>query len=107
LCGRLVASGYCDVCQAKGRGKDLRPSASKRLYDGRWRKASKAYLLEHPLCVDPYGVHGEVLVAATDVDHIEPHRGDPVKFGDRNNWQGLCHSCHSRKTATEDGGFGR
>jgi 5-methylcytosine-specific restriction protein A len=29
-----------------------------------------------------------------------------VLFWDRSNWQGLCHPCHSAKTATEDGGFG-
>lgn len=23
-----------------------------------------------------------------------------------NNWMGLCKPCHSKKTATEDGGFG-
>ena len=40
-------------------------------------------------------------VWATDVDHIEPHRGDWSKFTDRNNLQSLCHACHSRKTAEE------
>ncbi len=43
---------------------------------------------------------------ATDVDHIQPHRGDWDLFIDRANHQALCHSCHSRKTAQEDGGFG-
>ncbi|MFA5379199.1 MAG: HNH endonuclease signature motif containing protein, partial [Dehalococcoidia bacterium] len=44
---------------------------------------------------------------ATDVDHIEPHCGDYDKFWDESNLSALCHSCHSRKTAREDGGFGR
>lgn len=44
--------------------------------------------------------------AATDLDHINPHKGDMVLFWDKDNWQGLCHSHHSQKTATEDGGFG-
>lgn len=43
---------------------------------------------------------------ATDLDHIEPHRGDMTLFWDHDNWQSLCHSCHSAKTASEDGGFG-
>ena len=43
---------------------------------------------------------------ATDVDHIVPHRGDARLLYDENNLQSLCKSCHSRKTATEDGGFG-
>jgi 5-methylcytosine-specific restriction protein A len=29
-----------------------------------------------------------------------------VLFWNRSNWQSLCHSCHSRKTASEDGGWG-
>ena len=41
-------------------------------------------------------------VRATDVDHIVPHRGDPALFWDEENWQALCHSCHSKKTRNED-----
>ncbi|MCD4504782.1 HNH endonuclease [Chromobacterium piscinae] len=43
---------------------------------------------------------------ATDCDHIRPHRGDWSLFIESSNHQALCHSCHSRKTAREDGGFG-
>lgn len=43
---------------------------------------------------------------ATDCDHIIPHRGDWALFIESSNHQALCHSCHSRKTAQEDGGFG-
>ncbi|WP_423837057.1 HNH endonuclease [Sutterella wadsworthensis] len=46
------------------------------------------------------------LTLATDVDHIKPHRGDPILLFDEKNLQALCHACHSRKTASEDGGFG-
>ena len=44
---------------------------------------------------------------ATVVDHRKPHRGDPVTFWDTTRWQSLCKSCHDRKTATQDRGFGR
>ncbi|MFA6100484.1 MAG: HNH endonuclease signature motif containing protein [Patescibacteria group bacterium] len=44
--------------------------------------------------------------AATVVDHKEPHKGDYELFWDEDNWQGLCASCHNRKTAAEDGGLG-
>lgn len=40
---------------------------------------------------------------ATDVDHID---GNAWNNEARNLW-GLCRSCHSRKTAHLDGGFGR
>jgi hypothetical protein len=48
-----------------------------------------------------------LLTAATVVDHKKPHRGDPHLFWDETNWQGLCKSCHDRKTVHKDGGFGR
>ena len=41
------------------------------------------------------------------VDHLVPHRGDRLLFWDASNWQSLCESCHNRKTARADGGFGR
>lgn len=47
------------------------------------------------------------MVAATIVDHKVPHKGDKALFWDSTNWQSLCKPCHDRKTAREDGGFGR
>jgi 5-methylcytosine-specific restriction enzyme A len=47
------------------------------------------------------------VASATVADHITPHKGDPVLFWDPDNLQSLCAACHGRKTATEDGGFGR
>jgi len=81
-------------------------SAGPRLYDSlAWRRASKGFLAEHPLCRDCYG--RSLVVPAEVVDHVTPHRGDPALFWDRTNWQPLCKPCHDRKTATTDGGFGR
>lgn len=45
-------------------------------------------------------------MAASCTDHITPHHGDWKLFWERRNHQSLCDGCHSRKTATEDGGFG-
>ena len=109
-CGNLVTRGYCEACQAKGKGQDTRPSAAARLYGHAWRVASKAYLRKHPLCVGyprKDNVHELVIAPATCVDHIIPHRGNVELFWKRDNWQGLCDTCHSRKTVEEDGGFGR
>ncbi len=38
---------------------------------------------------------------ATEVDHIQPHRGVMALFQDRQNLQSLCHKCHSAKTMRE------
>ena len=64
-----------------------------------WRDARSAFLAEHPACA-------RCGAPATVVDHTVPHRGDPVLFWDRRRWQALCASCHGRKTAAQDGGFG-
>jgi 5-methylcytosine-specific restriction protein A len=81
-----------------------RATSSQRGYTYKWQKQSKAFLLLHPCCV-MCADEGRV-VAATDVDHIIPHRGDMRLFWDQSNWQPLCHAHHSAKTAREDGGFG-
>lgn len=67
--------------------------------DRRWRKAARQFLAHHPLCVDCSGVG--LVVAAREVDHIVPHKGDKALFWQRSNWQPLCKPCHSRKTARE------
>lgn len=73
------------------------------LYGYRWEQARKAFLARHPLCADHQRL-GHV-VAATVVDHIKPHRGDPVLFWDQTNWQPLCTPCHNiHKQSLEKGG---
>jgi len=62
------------------------------LYDHRWRKARKAYLARHPLCV-MCKENGRT-TPATVVDHIVPHKRDPGLFWDRENWQSLCKRHH-------------
>ena len=83
----------------------MRPAWKDRLYGWRWKAAAKTYLSTHPLCVRC--ADRSDTVAAQVVDHIIPHKGDLSLFWDSANWQALCKKCHDRKTATEDGGFGR
>ena len=73
------------------------PGKWHHMYDARWRKAREIHLARWPLCVtcEARGVTRQ----ATDVDHIRPHRGDPVAFWDSGNWQSLCGECHKAKTA--------
>jgi 5-methylcytosine-specific restriction protein A len=86
---------------------DDRPSAARRGYGRRWRKVSAAYLRAHPLCECRECKEAGRPVPATVVDHIVPHRGDQDLFWDETNWQAMAKPCHDRKTAAEDGGFGR
>ena len=103
-CTTLISTGsYCQRHTPKP--ADRRASAASRGYGRAWRRVSKAYLADHPWCVECRRRGRRAL--ATEVDHITPHKGDPGLFWDKENWQPLCHSCHSAKTAKEDGGFGR
>jgi 5-methylcytosine-specific restriction protein A len=83
----------------------LRPSATRRGYGPRWRRARAAYLARHPLCV-PCKAAGR-LQAATVVDHVLPHCNDPVLFWDEANWAALCKPCHDAKTVREGRWGGR
>ena len=76
-----------------------------RLYDTtRWRKERVIFLAANPDCVK-CAKRGKKAKAIA-VDHIIKHDDDKELFFDQTNWQGLCVSCHSEKTAQRDGGFG-
>ena len=101
-CGILVEKGdrYCP--NHKFRTKNNR-SSTKMGYGYKWRKARTAFLQGSSLCV--HCKERGITNAATEVDHVIPHKGNKVLFWDMSNWQGLCASCHSHKTATEDNGY--
>lgn len=73
-----------------------------RLYGRRWTKARAQHLTDNPLC--RFCLLQGKTVEAKVVDHVTPHRGDPVLFWDPENWQSLCTPCHdSVKQAMEKG----
>lgn len=109
-CGKLINSpGYCAKHQHipkqhKQQYEAKRESASARGYSSQWRKARIGYLAKHPLCCEC--TKRGLVVAGNVVDHIKPHLGDKGLFWDSDNWQTLCATCHNRKTAKENAGFG-
>lgn len=114
-CGQLVSGG--SYCEKHTKAKEVavkverirydkeRGTAHSRGYDGKWSKAAKQFRVNNPLCkmCEQKGI----LKVNFCVDHIVPVTGpdDPL-FWDQSNWQGLCLTCHSEKTAREDGAFG-
>lgn len=99
-CRNLVRDGSRCPLHAKQQQRQIdanRPNAHQRGYNHRWRKASAAYMQDHPLC-EECERKGRV-TAAQCVDHKIPHRGDEQLFWDSGNWQSLCQRCHARKTA--------
>jgi 5-methylcytosine-specific restriction protein A len=73
------------------RRKDSRPSAAKRHYGAHHRQWRKLVLARHPICQDC----GRA--PSTNADHIVALRDGGT--WEMENGQGLCASCHSRKTA--------
>ncbi|MFC8176539.1 HNH endonuclease [Streptomyces sp. NPDC057325] len=101
----------CGACRqlrtARGRCGCARPSqrqaATTRaewswVYaDPQWALLRDQVLSEEPLCRAQCGRPPRV------VDHIRPHRGDPLLAFDRANLQAMCKPCHDGKTAHETG----
>jgi 5-methylcytosine-specific restriction enzyme A len=111
-CSAKVLHGYCRAHRQqleRGRG-----SSNARGYTWQWGKRAKRFLDHYPLCgmrpdnlapVMSACYRDGIRTPATVVDHVVPHRQDPVLFNDEaGNWQALCASCHSRKTRTENQG---
>lgn len=73
-----------------------RENSASRGYDDRWRKYRAVFLSEHPLCIECE--RQGLIVEATVVDHIIPHRGDYGLFWDEANHAALCKPHHDRKT---------
>lgn len=106
-CPQLTSTRYCPDHQeqAAKREKDrktafdrTRPSASIRGYTSDfWRKRRAEVFKRDPWCMSC------TTSRSTHADHKVPRaRGGT---DDLDNLQGLCRSCHSRKTAREDSGF--
>ncbi len=73
-----------------------RGNSTQRGYGYKWQRFRLTYLARHPLCVACEKINR--VTAATDVDHIIPHRGDMDKFWS-GPFQALCGPCHKAKTA--------
>lgn len=67
-----------------------------------WRKKRERQLAQEPLC--RYCQRLGRITPADVVDHVEPHRGDRIKFW-RGALQSLCHHCHSSVKQREDNGL--
>src|SRR5690606_20822563 len=71
-------------------------TAHQRGYTGKWRREADGYLAQHPWCGHCRMIGNRT--RATEVDHINPHRGNMTLFWDRTSWQGLCKHRHAVKT---------
>ena len=99
-CPRLVAHGRCEVHAVEPRISYHNPEHQK-LYGDAWKKRRLYQLAAHPWC--ELCLQRGIYVPATDVHHIQPHKGNKVTFI-TSPLQSLCHACHSSLTASEGRG---
>lgn len=94
-CPVLVQRGRCAAHRIQERD---RPNVDTRKWyrTPRWQALRAQKMAEAPFCA-ACEVEGR-LERWTDLDHIVRHDGDPVRFWDYANLQGLCASHHARKT---------
>lgn len=86
------AHGQRSTEQVKADSDAERGSARSRGYGVRWDRASRLFKVDHPLCL---GCEAIGRITATEVtDHVEPHRGDMVKFWNVELWQPSCRPHH-------------
>lgn len=83
---------------ARPTGRDADPRRTIPLNSAAWRRLRERVLARDPICQECY--KRDYITPATDADHIN---GDPSD-NRMTNLQGLCHSCHSRKTRREMNG---
>jgi len=97
--GRCTAHA-APILARRQHGKDRSGEAGRGWYfTRRWQSMRAAVLRAEPLCRSC--VAAGRITAATDVDHVQAHRGDARRFWDVRNLQPLCAGCHYRKTAIE------
>jgi 5-methylcytosine-specific restriction protein A len=99
----LAIPGYCAVHQARvhrdyGRARRVFDSEVGFYQSARWRSVRAAFLRGQPMCVACEAAGS--LVPARVVDHVVPIKDGGARF-EASNLQGLCVSCHNRKTARE------
>ncbi len=95
-CHATTAQKFCDKHKAQRtthrRGSNPKPYQSKA-----WRELRALVLARDPICKG-LGERGDGCTRPSKhADHIQPWR-QGGQFLNPANVQGLCHSCHSRKT---------
>jgi 5-methylcytosine-specific restriction protein A len=91
---RCTWPGCPQLAVKRGRCREHRDQRSRERYASTWRKLSAYVLARDHWCVQCN------YQRATQVDHIVARSKGGTD--DLSNLRGLCATCHSRKTTTED-----
>ena len=105
-CMAVTSDGWCELHKTdknKAGNRTARDRQARRgltTSSAHWRRIRAKQLREHPLCA--VCTELGLVVPASHVDHID----NDSRNNYMDNLASLCASCHSRKTAQQDGGFG-
>lgn len=92
---RHVPPGVLHAKERRDRFDKERGPSSQRGYDAAWKKCRALFLLKHARC--------ECGARAVDVDHVKSVSERPDLRLSWSNLRPMCHSCHSRRTARDQG----
>jgi 5-methylcytosine-specific restriction protein A len=107
-CPNLVsAPGFCDIHKKDDPRRKSHGNTTERGYGWLWQSKIRPRILRR----DPFCMSGVICDAdnvgrravSTYVDHIVPKEEGGTDAEE--NLQGLCHECHSWKTAKQDSNF--
>ena len=82
--------------RANRTGRDSDPRRTLKLNTAAWQRVRADVLMREPLC--RHCAARGLVVPATDVDHMNGADDNRLE-----SLQPLCHECHSRKTARDQG----
>jgi len=97
-CRAIVRRGFCAKHERKESDRP-QPHVRDWYHSPRWRKLRAWKLAQSPHCQEC--AKQGIIEQATDVDHVQRHRGLEALFWDLSNLQSLCHRCHARKTIAD------
>lgn len=100
-CGVLVQGGKCPTHAPRAAARLTRQvyaQAHRWYVSSRWQRLRADILRRDPFCRTCLLTGLRTLTV--DIDHIHKHQGQALLFWDRENLQGLCKACHTRKTAS-------
>ena len=101
-CPAVATKGYCPKHRrARQRAYAAQPNrqrAQRQYHTGEWRELRAGVLERDPICMECKRA------PSAEAAHIVARANAGADT--MTNLRGLCHSCHSRETATRDGAFG-
>lgn len=103
-CRELTRGGRCEQHKKSYEAYNRNTQTPERTADvrwynsRRWRKLKATVLNRDVVCQE-----NGCMAPATEVDHVIPRKQDESLAYDSSNLQGLCRSCHAKKTRAESG----